>query len=348
MGAGAWSVDDFNARKVAKAASGKSTFDYTDDDKAGKASGVNPAVDPKIVAGPTSPHAGQVMREVMFSVEHPNPTPIAVILDVTGSNIRAATAAHSKLPQLHGLLQRKGYVEDPQILFGAIGDAHCDTVPLQMGQFESDNRMDEQLEAIYLESGGGGQRHETYELAAYFLARHTYLEPFEKAGRKGYVFFIGDEMPYEQVRRVYREYGVRHTLESLIGDQLEADIPTQQIFEELQKRYEVFFLFQAQGSYQKEEILPAWQELLGERALVLEDPTAVCEFIAGVLGTLESGLDVDEVEADLLEAGASMTAIGAAKKALGALTAGGGGGQVATTSSPLPDSGKTAPTDGRL
>lgn len=349
MGGGYWTVDDYTARAATKAAAGKSTFDYTDDVRAGRASGVNELVDPKIKAGDASPHAGQVMREVMVSDEHPNPTPIAVILDVTGSNYSAAVTAHGKMPQLHGLLQRKGYVEDPQILFGAIGDATCDRVPLQLGQFESDNRMDEQLEAIYLEGGGGGGMHETYELAAYFLARHTYLEPYEKTGRKGYVFFIGDELPYDTVRNNYNSGWGRgdHTLESLIGDKIQADIPTKQIFEELQEKYEVFFLFQAQGSYREDEILPTWRELVGERALVLDDPAAISEFIAGVMGMMESGLDEDEVEADLVEAGADTKAIGAAKKALSAVSSG-GGASTTITGGDLPSEGGSSPSGGRL
>lgn len=320
MGAGSYSVDSHIARVAAKQAAGIPIFDHTANIQAGKASGVHELLDPKKVAGPASPHAGQVIRELMCSDEHPNPTAIAVVLDVTGSNIHAATVAHSKLPQLHGLLQRKGYVEDPQILFGAIGDAHTDAVPLQMGQFESDNRMDEQLEAMYLEGGGGGQVHETYELAAYYLARHTYLETFEKFGRKGYAFFIGDEMPYETVKRSYADLR-GHTLHSLIGDELEANIPTEQVFEELKEKYEVFFLFQKQGSYAEEEVLPAWRKLLGERALVLDDPGAVCEFIAGVLGMMEGGLDYDEAVADLLAIGADSSAVKAAGKALATIGA---------------------------
>ena len=78
-----------------------------------------------------------------------------------------------KLPQLLGLLLRKGYADDPQIMFGAIGDATCDRAPLQVGQFESDNRMDDDLGRILLEGGGGGQKTESYELAMYFMARHT-------------------------------------------------------------------------------------------------------------------------------------------------------------------------------
>lgn len=340
MGSGAWDPYDYTTRAASKAAAGKSTFDYTDDVRAGRAQGVNALVDPKIVAGPTSPHAGQVMREVMISDEHPNPTAIAVILDVTGSNIAAATTAHSKLPQLHGLLQRKGYAADPQILFGAIGDATCDSVPLQMGQFESDNRMDEQLEAIYLESGGGGQNHETYELAAYFLARHTYLQPWETQGRKGYVFFIGDELPYDMIRR---DYGM-HTLQSLIGDSLEADVSTEAIFRELLERYEVFFLFQVQGSYMKDQIVPTWAKLLGERAMVLDDPSAVCEVIATILGTMEGGYELAEVKQDLLAAGANASAVNAAAKAVSTVV---GNSAVASASgSALPgmdaDSGTTA------
>src|SRR5215831_17782237 len=58
-------------------------------------------------------------------------------------------------PQSLALLLRKGYVKHPQILFGGIGDATCDRAPLQVGQFESDNRMDDDLGRILLEGGGG-------------------------------------------------------------------------------------------------------------------------------------------------------------------------------------------------
>lgn len=333
MGGGNWNVGTYVAHVTATQAAGKSTFDYTDQIRAGRAATkVHTLLDPMRVCGPTSPFAGKVMREVVLSDEHPNPTPIAVVLDVTGSNIDAAGIVHSKLPQLLGFLQRKGYVEDPQLNFCATGDANkWDRVPLQMGSFESDNRIDAQLEAMYLEGGGGGGGNETYELAAYFLARHTHLEPFEKQGRKGYVFFIGDEKPYDVVSK--------KSVRDLIGDQLEADISTADIFAELQEKFEVFFLFQAQGSYTAETVLPTWRKFLGERALVLDDPAAVCEFIAGVLGMLEGGLDLDEAEADLLAIGADPAAVRVAGKALATVGAGAGGGSVAKTSGTLPDVG---------
>jgi hypothetical protein len=343
MGSGNWNTTVYTTRATSKAASGRSTFDYDDDFRAGRVSTINPLVDPKIVAGPASPHAGQVMREVMISDEHPNPTPIAVILDVTGSNIEAAKIAHSKMPQLHGLLQRKGYADDPQILFGAIGDAFSDRFPLQLGQFESDNRMDEQLEALILEGNGGGQRSETYELAAYFLARHTYLQSYEELGKKGYAFFIGDEMPYDMIRQNYGgHYDRGHTMTSMIGDTLQEDISTAAIFKELQERYEVFFLFQKQGTYHEDEILPAWRKLLGERAVVLEDPSAVCEFIAGLLGMLEGGIDHEEAIADLIAIGADPKAARAAGKALALV--GAGTSKAVVGSGSLPTSGSDSGT----
>ena len=96
-----------------------------------------------------------------------------MLFDVTGSMRKVPRVLQTKLPQLLGLLQRQGYASDPQIMFGAIGDATCDRVPLQVGQFESDNRMDDDLGRIVLEGGGGGQMTESYELAMYFMARHT-------------------------------------------------------------------------------------------------------------------------------------------------------------------------------
>lgn len=344
MGYGSWSDPTYRANAAAAAAAGRSTFDHTAKIKSGaKKAGTHKLLDPRAVAGPASPFAGKVMREVTISDEHPNPVPIAIMLDVTGSNIEAARVVHAKLPELFGLLQRKGYVEDPQILIGAIGDAHSDTVPLQVGQFESDNRIDAMVEAMYLEGNGGGQMSETYELGAYYLARHTYLEPFHKQGRKGYAIFIGDELPYDRVRRSYGYgYGGGHTLESLTGDKLEADVTTEKIFEELKEQYEVFFLFQEQGAYDAKRVLPAWRKLLGERALVLDDPSAVCEFIAGLLGMLEGGLDLEEIEDDLKAIGADPKAIKAAGKALATVTGSGGG--VAKTDGSLPTDNTTGGT----
>jgi hypothetical protein len=328
MGGSSWSASSYGARLSAAKAAGRSTFDHHDQVRTGRtAAKAHELLDPLAKAGPSSRFAGKVMREVCISTEHPNPTPIAIVLDVTGSNIEAARAVHAKLPQLFGVLQRIGGIEDPQILIAATGDANTDQVPVQFGQFESDNRVDDQVSALYLEGNGGGQSSETYELIAYLLANHTHLEPVEKQGRKGYAIFIGDEKPYDAVRRSYG----RHTLESLTGDVVEADISTKDVFAKLDEQFHVFYLFQMQGNYgrmgDEKRILAPWRELLGDNALTLEDPNAVCEFVAGLLAKMEGGLDDDDIVGALTAAGFDAKTSAIAGKTLA--TVGGGGGAVA-------------------
>jgi hypothetical protein len=116
---------------AARLRGGASAFGYSDSG----AREVHPALDP----------LGVRARESRDSAEHPESLAIAVLFDVTGSMGGVPRALQARLPQLLGLLLRKGYARHPQIMFGAIGDATCDRAPLQVGQFESDNRMDGDL-----------------------------------------------------------------------------------------------------------------------------------------------------------------------------------------------------------
>jgi hypothetical protein len=319
MGGGGWDVGTYNQRAATNAASGRSTFDYDDQIRRGTVSGVSPLLDPVQKAGPASPFAGQVMREVCVTDEHPDPTPILIWLDVTGSNIGAARVVHSKLPNLQAYLQQGNFCADPQINVSAVGDAYSDSYPLQFGQFESDNRLDEQIEALILEGAGGGQVRETYELGAYMAARHVSLEPYELYGKKGFVFFIGDEMPYQVIPNTFSEYSYRgtHTLESLTGDSVAEPLSTKTIFDELREKNHVFFLFQQQGAYHQSQILPEWEAMVGkENVLVLEQPDVVVEVIAALIARFEGGLDADSTKQAMLTAGGDSAAVATAVKAV--------------------------------
>jgi len=288
MGSGRWSTNVYDEHNRYKAAVGKSTFDYSDSMHRSARStwAVHKNLDPK----------GCKVRESRDSDEHPESTAIAVMFDVTGSMGAIPMTLQKKLPELLGLLLRKGYVTDPQILFGAIGDATCDRIPLQVGQFESDNRMDENLENIFLEGGGGGQRTESYELAMYFIARHTDIDCWNKRRHKGYLFIIGDEMAYPGVKR--RE------VRDFIKDGMQSDIPTADIVRELQKRYNVFYILPQDASYGGDStILGHWRKLLGQNVLELEDPQAVCETIALTIGMAEGTIDLYQGADDLKEYG---------------------------------------------
>jgi hypothetical protein len=284
MGSGIWSTDVYSAAASYRAAKGASAFAYSDSG----ARTVHDDLDP----------LGVAIRESRDSADHPNTLAVAVLFDVTGSMGGVPRTLQTKLPDLLGLLLRKGYATDPQILFGAIGDATCDRAPLQVGQFESDNRMDEHLGKILLEGGGGGQKSESYELAMYFMARHTAIDCFEKRGRRGYLFIIGDELPYPKVKR--REVG------KVVGDKLRQDIPTRDLVAELTRIYDVYYILPAGTSYAgDDQVLAAWRELLGQNVLELDDLDAVCEIIALTVGLGEDAIGLQEGLDDLDELGSS-------------------------------------------
>ncbi|GAA2895113.1 hypothetical protein Acy02nite_39700 [Actinoplanes cyaneus] len=286
MGSGRWSTDVYTAAENFRAASGQSAFAYSDSG----ARKAHPSLDPD----------GVFMRECRDSDEHPMSTPIVVMFDVTGSMGAVPRVLQTKLPQLLGMLTRRGYATDPQIMFGAIGDATCDRVPLQVGQFESDNRMDEDLSRIVLEGGGGGQKRESYELAMYFLARHVVLDSMIQRRKKGYLFLIGDELPYRKVKPA--------EVKRVIGDDLAEAIPVESIVAELQRKFEVFFILPGAASYGGDrEVLQTWRALLGQNVLELDDLDAVCETIALTVGLGEDTVDLDEGLDDLASYGSSAT-----------------------------------------
>jgi hypothetical protein len=164
-----------------------------------------------------------------------NPTPIVVAMDVTRSRGNDSKIIYSKLPLFIGQIIMKNYVPGPALSFAAIGDASAgDAAPLQVGQFEADNRLDAVLSKIWLEEGGGGSGQESYELAAYFYARHSKLACVEE-GRRGFFFFLGDEGFYPQVKK--------EQIQRILGREVDASVDSAQIFAELQRLYHVFLIF---------------------------------------------------------------------------------------------------------
>ena len=295
MGSGRWSSDVYETAERLRG--GKSAFSYSDSG----ARTVHPDLDPFDVG-----------RESRDSDEHPRSLAIAVLFDVTGSMGGVPRTLQKKLPKLLGLLKDSRYVEDPQVMFGAIGDATCDRAPLQVGQFESDNRMDADLERILLEGGGGGQKTESYELAMYFMARHTAADCFEKRGKRGYLFIIGDEMPYPQVKP--RE------VSAWVGDELPQPVPIRNLVAQLTRRWDTYYILPAGASYAGDgQVLGTWRGLLGQNVIELADLDAVCETIALTVGLGEEAIDLDEGLADLQDVGSTAgSTVGRALAGIGA------------------------------
>lgn len=274
MGSGAWTSSSWDSYSKSTI-TGKTTSQiYT-------SRGLKPEFDPR-----------NVTRESRDSDEHPNSTPIIIGLDVTGSMSDILNEVAQKLGDtMKEILDRKP-VNDPQILFAAIGDSMCDEVPLQVTQFESDIRIAEQLTGLYFERGGGGNSFESYPLAWYFAANHTSTDHFENRGKKGILFTLGDDS--------YPKKLTAKEIEKIFGDHVSEDIPVEEVLSQVNRKYEVYHLCLnarwnsgCMASY-GDDITESWRNILGERAIPVSDYTKISEIIVSILEVL-AGKEVDEV-----------------------------------------------------
>ena len=295
MGYTGWSQDLYRDRERERVVTNTPTFAHTHAVRTGKAEKkCHPNLDPR----------GVKLREARDSVEHPESVPIVVLCDVTGSMHRHPEIFQKKLPDLMDILLEKNYCTDPQILVGAIGDHVSDQAPLQVGQFESGIEIDEDIGRLYLEGNGGGSGEESYEMALYFIARHTVTDAWEKRGKKGYLFLTGDEHAYPVVSRM----GVQRWL----GDNIPADIPLAQIIAEVKEKWNVFFLVPGKTSHTSSEIDRAelhryWSGLLGpEHVVMLNNAEAISETIGATVGLCEKDVDLARVATDLAGSGTSI------------------------------------------
>lgn len=178
-----------------------------------------------------------------------NETPIVVAMDVTRSRGEDSKLMYEKLPMFLGQIELKNYVKGAAISFSAIGDASSgDQAPIQVGQFEADNRLDEALSSFWIEEGGGGTGQESYELMAYFYAHHTKIQAADE-GRKGFFFFVGDEGFYPTVKA--------DQVKTWLGHDVPHDLDAQEVFRALQKKFHVFFVYPKKSFEQRKSDIDA-------------------------------------------------------------------------------------------
>lgn len=171
-----------------------------------------------------------VMRECIETAEHPNTLPVILALDVTGSMGKAATEVAQKLNDIMTEIYVRNNGVDVEFCIMALGDTYCDRAPIQMSQFESDIRIAEQLDKVYFEAGGGGNKSESYSAAWYMGANHTKCDCWNR-GQKGIIITLGDELPDPHLINIDR----------FIGDQpysMERD----EILQMAQEHYNVYHI----------------------------------------------------------------------------------------------------------
>lgn len=317
MGGSSYSHDEYKSRAVLRTASAIPVFKHDADVKAGKVrAGTEPRMNPK-----------GAIRECRDSDAHPVTLPVMVMMDTTGSMQEVPKILEASLPKLMGAFlddkaSGKKYLGDayPSILVGALDDydamyRHDHDGTLQVGQFESGIEIDEDLEKIWLTGNGGGTYHESYELAMFFASRRTSCDHFEKRGKKGYLFLIGDEHAYPKVKG--------EEVEAVIGVKIQGDILTEDMVKEAQKKWNIFFILPNLTShYDDDNLQKYWMKLLGQQNVIrLEDPARICECIASCVAICEGNADLDDLVDDGVASGLSEALVLLSKGAISKVSA---------------------------
>lgn len=197
-------------------------------------------------------------RECANSEEHPNTIPVILALDVTGSMGKACNETAEALNVIISNLYSK--IKDVEFCIMGIGDLAYDDAPIQMSQFESDIRIAEALDKVYMEHGGGGNGYESYTAAWYMGLKRTKLDCFDKQNRKGIIITMGDEP--------LNPYLPKNKLNRCINAHEEGNIETPKLYEETLKKFDIYHIAinDKESSYRwyKDDIKKSFGELLGD------------------------------------------------------------------------------------
>lgn len=252
----------FSARSVKSASLGYATKSMNDTFEQNKLRRIHAEMDPK----------GVKLRESRDSEIHPNSVPIIITLDLTGSMGRIPhDLVKDGLPKIMSGIIQNG-VPDPQVMFLGVGDHECDDAPFQISQFESgDDELDMWLTRTYIEGGGGGNDGESYSLAHYFAAKYVETDAWDKRGKKGFLFTIGDEASLKTYpKRIFEE---------IFGDVQAQTYSDVELLEMAKEKWEVFHIMPAKDSRGGRKY---WDNLLGQNNIWI-DVTKIADTIKDIV-----------------------------------------------------------------
>ncbi len=268
---------------------GYGSYKASDWEKLKKSKGINTASDAGQIFGSNDfqeKYAPRFinMRESRDSEDSPMSTPIILAFDVTGSmGYLAAEIAKNSLNRTVLELYDKRPVSDPHIMCAAITSPGAET-GLQVSQFEADIRVIEQL--LELKVGFGGNSYSYDSLVWYFAAKHTSIDCYEKRGKKGFLFTIGDEicgadsgecLTSKEISRVY-------------ADKCE-DLELDKVYKMAAEKYEIFHIV-----VKRDTSFESWNRFLPGRVAYVSDVQYLSEVITSIM-QITNGMEVkDAVE----------------------------------------------------
>jgi hypothetical protein len=242
------------------------------------------------------------MRESRDSDDNPLSTAIMLFTDVTGSMGHLSQEILSAMDTVCTELYDRKPVTDPHILTGAIGDAYYDRSPLQVTQFEADIRIAEQTRKLFIEGGGGGNYGESYGMPWLFAAEKTSIDCFEKRGKKGFLFTVGDEplLGAEKLKGNPRNHGcaaavTKDQARDFLDLNLQSDLSAEEIFAMASRQWEIIHIcVSGDSSPYRPGVMDSFGEILGDRLLFLQDAALLPELIVSSIQVI-AGQDKDAV-----------------------------------------------------
>lgn len=229
-----------------------------------------------------------LIRECVNSDEHPNTIPVIIGLDVTGSMGSSCKETAEAL----GVIMENLYTKykDIEFCIMGIGDLAYDNAPIQMSQFESDVRIAESIDKIYMEHGGGGNSYESYTAAWYMGLRRTSLDAINKQGRKGIIITMGDEE--------LNPYLPKDRLNEKVNATEQSDVETKALFNEASEKFDIFHIavnsWDNCYSRHKEGIENTFGQLLGNRLKI----STINELSAKIEECIDDSLSSNGVSAE--------------------------------------------------
>ena len=210
---------------------------------------VDPKYDPKNIN----------VRESRDSADSPESTPIIIGFDDTGSmGYLAQEIAQNSLNKTVTEIYDKNPVTNPHVMCAAYGNAG-DVGPLQVTQFEADIKIVEQLLDLWIPLRGMGDSGDP--LLWYFAAKHTSIDSWEKRGKKGFLFTIGDDTIK---RSIFND-----KIYDIFGDSInKLYMEPEELLEMAQEKYHVFHII---TKPLRADVLKKWLDLLSNSTAIVDE-----------------------------------------------------------------------------
>jgi hypothetical protein len=195
--------------------------------------------------------------------------PIALLVDVTGSMSTWPGIIFEKLPLLGMEVDR--YFPDYAISFAAVGDAYCDSYPLQVTDFDNGPALDEHLKNLYPE-GGGGDEPESYDLAAYYYVHHCTMDK----ALKPICILVCDAPSHSSLKP--------EAIKNYVGDIVQSSLKSDAIFARLREKFSFYVVLR--GYCPDTSTTDYWKKIAGpQRVLPFEEPRDIVEVLIGIIAS---------------------------------------------------------------